>query len=340
MVTSPIPQDALPFVSDREWLRIIRTQWPQEHGGRWRQLGPNIVGEASVRHFADALGTAAARNPRRFASLALRIPPDANPTYFAMLVRQLSTVTPTQEAPGWERASVGDIEAVCDHIEGCSDDDCVQALCRAVQSREDGRWSDRMIDRIITYAQHTHPGPDEYTCYRCSGEDNTNIPDVAGTGINCVRGVAAGAITALLWRQPEAFDRLLPAARRLLGDPHPSVRYEALGVCLPIWNRNKDLAVSLAVAACDHEDDRVLGSRWLGRLIAHSRTTHLTPLVPVIERMVRSAEDAISEEGAAWVTACWLDNGCFSEVVEGCRGGTKSQRLGVAEARASVLLPW
>ncbi|NLE59051.1 MAG: hypothetical protein GX616_11865 [Planctomycetes bacterium] len=332
MVTSPIPQNALLFVSDREWLRIIRTDWPQVHGGRWRQLGPNIVGEASVRHFADALGTAAARNPKRFALLALRIPRNANPTYFATLVRQLSTVNPPQETPGWEPVTIANLDAICDHVGECDDEDYVLALCHMVQTREDGQWSDRMTERIIRYAQHPHPNPDQYTCYRGSGDDSANVRDVALTGINCVRGAVAGAVTILLWRQPETLDRLLPAARRLLADPHPSVRYEALGVCLPIWIRDRNLAVGLAVAACEHEDDRVLGSRWLNRLIAHSRMTHLAQLLPIIERMARSAEDVVSEKGAAWATACWLDDGHFGELVESCRAGTKPQRLGVADA--------
>ena len=103
-------------------------------------------------------------------------------------------------------------------------------------------------------------------------------PDVSGTAISCVRGEVAGVVASLLWRQPEAYDRLLPTAKRLLADPHPSVRHEALGVCLPIWNRDKNLAVRLVVAACGHEDERVLGSRWLNHLIRHARATHLEQL--------------------------------------------------------------
>ena len=45
-VSSPIPAEKLPLVSDEEWLRIIKRNW-SERGQRWKQMGPDHVGEAS-----------------------------------------------------------------------------------------------------------------------------------------------------------------------------------------------------------------------------------------------------------------------------------------------------
>jgi hypothetical protein len=331
-VTSPIPPNRLLFVSDREWLRIIRTDWSQHDGRLWRQHGPDVVGEASLRHFADALGAAARQNTERFAALALRMPANSSPIYFAVLLRELTATNAPQDANGWESASVADLEAIVDHVGDCDDRSYVEAVCRAVRERDDGHWSDRMLDRVVSYVAHPHPSLEEFTCHREKDEDGKMEPDVGGTAINCVRGAVAGAIAALLWKRPDAYDQLLPAAERLLRDPHPSVRHEALGACLPIWNRDRSLAVRLVVAACDHENERVLGSRWLGRLISYARVGHIEQVAPIIERMARSSEHGIAESGATWATACWLDGGHLAELARSCRNGSKAQRSGVVNA--------
>ncbi|MCH9033251.1 MAG: hypothetical protein IID42_01950, partial [Planctomycetes bacterium] len=156
-------------------------------------------------------------------------------------------------------------------------------------------------------------------------------PDISLTSINCVRGRVASAIAHLIWVRPDAVERLLPIAEQLLADPHPAVRYEALSACIPMLRHNKERAVQMAVDACDHPDDRLLGSRWLNRIISASRTSHLKQLGPVIERMAKSEVPSVAESGAAWATACWLDKGELATVVEECRVGRESQRMGVAE---------
>ncbi|MEE9294613.1 MAG: ATP-binding protein [Phycisphaerae bacterium] len=331
-VRSPIPPNDLLRVSDRNWLSIISAKWPDRDGRRWREHSPGVVGEASLRHFAEDLGEAAHKNPQRFAALALRIPKDATPAYFSSLVSAVSKTDAPPGVDGWEPASVAELEAILDHVGDCADVGYVQSMCRAVRERDDGRWSDATIARIVSHVRHPHPAPEEFTVYGQEGDEKTSVPDVANTSINCVRGVVASALTELLWRRADAFDRLLPAAQALLQDSHPSVRYEAFSACLPIWNRDKGQAVALVIDACKHPDDRVLDSRWLNRFISYARSSFLEQLAPVIERMARSAVDDVSESGTAWATACWFDGGAFQALVNECRAGSRSQRLGVAQA--------
>src|SRR5690606_28569010 len=81
-VTSAIPPDKLPCVSDRVWLSIIARQWPGTRPHRWKQHDKDTVGEVSIEQFARALGAAARRDPQRFARLALSVPPKSSPAYF------------------------------------------------------------------------------------------------------------------------------------------------------------------------------------------------------------------------------------------------------------------
>ena len=57
-----------------------------------------------VRHFADALGTAARQNPKRFVALALRIPKEADPAYFSRIVHELTNPDAPDRAENWEPA--------------------------------------------------------------------------------------------------------------------------------------------------------------------------------------------------------------------------------------------
>jgi hypothetical protein len=311
-VRSPIPPKRLPFLSDRTWLKIISRERPMAHAGRWKQLGPNVVGEASVRHFAEALGSTARQKPKRFARLALQIPPVSHPAYFASLLNALADEKPAGDAAGWEPAETKELEAVVTHVGDCRDSEYVHSVCRLITSREDAHWSDVMIDRIIKYADHPQPLPDEFTV--CSlGPNGEKEPDVGSTAINCVRGSVASAIIHLLWTHPDAFERLLPTVKRLLSDPHPSVRHEALGACLPIWKRDQNQAVDLMLQGCNHRDDRVLQSRWLADLLRHARFVYPAQIAPLIKRMAYSSVEKVAEHGAAWATACHIQQGLFPD---------------------------
>ncbi|MCH9033252.1 MAG: hypothetical protein IID42_01955 [Planctomycetes bacterium] len=115
-VTSSIPPAKVHCVSDAGWLRIINGEFPDRHALRWRQHEPDVVGESSVSHFADALRTATMQNPTRFALLGLRIPCESDPAYFTALLAGLQ-----QDGPNGGQAPIGsigtsEIEAILEHV--------------------------------------------------------------------------------------------------------------------------------------------------------------------------------------------------------------------------------
>ena len=135
-------------------------------------------------------------------------------------------------------------------------------VCRLGEAHSQTRWDPSTVRRIMGYANHPEPRADAFTCNRKDAGDRS-IPDVAMTAINCARGCVAGAVTSLLWSREDMRAELIAVATQLLQDPHPAVRYEAIGACVPILNIDKDLALSLFATGCNHEDDSVLESRWV-----------------------------------------------------------------------------
>ncbi len=329
-VTSSIPPSRRQLVSDREWRRIIAREWPKHDGRPWKQHDPDTVGEASLKHFAEAFGNAAQQAPKRFAKLALKIPPTADPAYFAALVGALAKCPASEDEPN--NVTVRELEAIVDHIGNCRNAAYVHSLCRLIESHSEVVWSDAVLHRIVSYVDHPEPRAGEFTMHASRSSDGQMEPDIETSAINCVRGCVAGAINHLLWICPDAYEGLSSAAERLLADENPAVRLEAIGACLPIWNRDKDRAIRLVLSACDHPDDRVLQGRWLSRLIRYARGTHLDDLAPLIDRMAKSSMEKVARRGSAWATACWLDDGHLPELFTLCRSGSKAQRLGVATA--------
>lgn len=163
-------------------------------------------------------------------------------------------------------------------------------------------------------------------------EVGTNILTSA---INCVRGCAAEAIHRLLFKRPELFPTFVPAIQHLVQDASPAVRVAAIGLCLPVFNINSDMAVDLFVRACEIDDDRIFEARYANDFIAYARHRHFNRLEPIIERMMKSDNQKVASCGAAWATGTWLQTGRLESWMSACKNGTVPQRKGVADVASN-----
>ncbi|MCJ7687374.1 MAG: adaptin domain-containing protein, partial [Desulfobacteraceae bacterium] len=343
-VTSPIPRDALPQVTDKQWLEIIKRDWSKQ-GFRWKQMGADLVGEANHEHFARDMREMARWQPQRFAELAPRIPKEAYSGYLDAILSALDPTEPPkpQTKSGkppkwqstlsalWEPATGHQIEAVLDYVGFSDDRDQAISYCRLIERRVDANWSPRALKRLIRYAtEHPNPAAEKFpfTSTEANGKVKTNILTSA---INCVRGCAAEAIHRLLFLRPELLHTFLSAIQHLVRDESPAVRVAAIGVCLPVLNIDRDMAVDLFAHACKIDDDRIFEARYANNFIAYARHSHLDRLEPIIERMMRSDNQKVASYGAAWATGTWLQTGRLESWMSACKSGTVPQRKGVAD---------
>ena len=152
------------------------------------------------------------------------------------------------------------------------------------------------------------------------------------------RGRAAYAIRSLLFEHPEFFAELRPAIESLILDPHPAVRVAALGACLPVINiaEAKDQAVAWFLEA-SAGPDQLLATREAAQFLRYTYRTHLSQLLPTLDRMVSSPDHGVATAGATWVAAAFLVEGEVEERFEQCIDGTPEQRKGVARVAASLI---
>ncbi|MBX3384638.1 MAG: hypothetical protein KF864_14130 [Phycisphaeraceae bacterium] len=326
-VGSPIPQDRINRLTDRQWLDIVSRRWTSR---KWKQLGPERVAESSPEHFANDLGQAAKAAPRRFVQLALRFPPEAPAVYFSRLCDALA-----DRATDIATCDPTELDALLIRTTATEDRSAITSACRAIENHPHIRWGEAAWKLLEIAAAHEEPKMDEFTVHSIDGE--TKRPDIESTSLNCVRGSAASALAALAWNDSERTARVAPIARQLAADPHPAVRIAAAHTAFGVYTVNKDDGVTLLTMIAGHEDDRVLSGHWVSHLVQYARWSHPSTLHPVFDRMMRSALPKVAEQGARWVTAEYLQCGTCADKYAECRKGTVPQRVGVATTLGHLL---
>jgi hypothetical protein len=362
-VSSTIPRERLPHLSDGHWLQIMAGKW-QRRAYRSRQMGPDLIGELSVESFSSDLRQMTRLQPQRFARLAQRIPRDTDPRFIVALFSGLKDRMPPVGLKGsnewrpvdifearealhspaeWNPASGEQIEAAVNrfgHMEHQAG--FAKELCSVVRERGDETWSEGMLGRLARIAM-THPDPvtGQHTVVSIqspNGNGNsTRQPDPIYFAMNCVRGMAAEAIQSVLFNHPEAMKLLKPALDSLVNDPHPAVRGAAIGLSLPMINLDRQEAVTLVLRACSHADDEVLRSSYLNHALRFLIVKHAERLEALVDRMIVSRLQEVARSGAGWVGVVWAHSGQWDEKARSCLAGEVTLRAGLAGALATAV---
>lgn len=292
-VGSPIPRDRLGRIPDRQWLEIVTRRWTRR---RRRQVGPDRIAEASAETFANDFGECAKESPARFVRLALRFPPEAPAVFVSRLWTALGDAGTDISV-----CATTDLDALVGRTIGTGDREAIVSACNALTKHSDLRWGGMIWRLLGIAAAHEEPRPGEYTVFTQGGGEQRT--DLEATAISCVRGVAGWALGALAWGNAERAAQAMVLASSLATDPHPSVRIAAARAALGIYTTDKDGGAELLLKLIEHPEDRILAAAAIRELVRYVRWSHPGRLQPLFERMVRSADAAVAEAGAVWVTA-------------------------------------
>jgi hypothetical protein len=333
---------SLEKISDRAWLKIINNDRIPKDSHKWKQIDHDHAVVSSIEQFSRSLGVIAARFPERFGRLALQLPENVHPQYVSAILSALGQGRPKSDIPEkerseWRPASVKMVEDVLARFQSGDDRETAISFCRLIQERAEEDWSDKVIERLISYGMK-HADPEQATLnIHCDKKaDEASVHILFQNTINCVRGVAAEAIGSLLWNHTEWLDKLKPGISSLVNDPHPAVRMASINALLPVLNIDSELAVAWFCKACER-DLRVAASPRAVFFFNHTVESHFEQIAPIIKAMVSSPLDDVSQEGAKEVAARWLFYGIFEEELGECRTGNIPQRKGIAEIAAGLL---
>ena len=334
MVVSPIPRGRLKLVSDCVWLQIIRRYRTERDSDRsWRQVAGNLA-ESSVETFGRDIGIMAARQPGRFARLALRIPRQTSAYYLCQIMQGLEATSPPDdvtdpELAAWKPARADEVEAVFRHAQNVGHTGLEHSLCRIVRDRPEAGWSTWILDQVCRLAE-SHADPKAHELVFVKNWEDRTVEDLEMAAINHVRGPAAQAIHSLLLRDLQLLERFRPTIEAVIVDRHPGVRVAAAGICLAVWRINRKLAVDWFVKICECDDDRILPTRNAVQFVKMAQMEFLIRLEAIVVRMVNSDVEEVQQHGAARTTFIWLNSGELPELFEQCLRGSVSHRKGVA----------
>lgn len=350
LVGSPIPEDRVEHVSDRQWLEIVTRDWGTKPR-RWKSIGPDRLAESSHDHFANNFGTVAKRQPRRCLRLALRFPESAPAVYYSRLWDALG-----DKSSGIDSCELKDLASLLKRTRSLNDRYMLIAACRAIEHHSNLDWGDEAWDLLELAASHEDPEPEKFSIN--SGIGKSMQPDVEATALNCVRGVTAAALSSLMWEHPGRCARAMPLARILAADPHPAVRVAAAQIAFAAYTVDKADGMELLGRIIDTKDDRVLGGHYLSQLIRFGRWKDREPdwtlgharglarllrhwhlfkwrqrsiLPTLITRMSRSNIENVAQKGSHWATAERFQFGLLKGIWKGIERGSVARRKAAAE---------
>ncbi len=326
-VGSPL-QKNITQLSDRTWLKIVTNKAiPKEGGWNWKQVSEDHITETSLLQFSRSLGSIAISFPERFGRLSLQFPADSDPYYVSAIFRALSfTAVKDEVLPefrnDWKPASFETVLAVVHRFKHYLKNEVAREFCKLVEERAEEEWPDFMFDMVQDLAM------DSKNSTVVSESESVN--QIETSTLNCVRGIACNAMTALLWKCYGLFPRFKQTIEFLSHENDPVALMALTRMLYPVLNIDKEQATTWFFCAAD-KDYRTIPSH-LGLMFVNATVKEYHVLyIHLFHKMLKSPSVEIQKISAHMVSAYNLFHGHFQEEVEYCLSGSMAHRQGVAQ---------
>ena len=232
-IHSPI-ESHLSRLSDKSWLRLIKDMSRNPTKASSKDWDQGV--EATPRMFSQSLARAAKEDPIRFSKLSLRFPEDIQEIFVDAIVNALDS----SDVP---------IDLVCIILRRfCRNPSRELAIsfARVIESRAQEEWPQYILQQLIDIAgQHEDPHPDELPACSSMIDEGQSCDSIWQGSINCARGYALHAISALLWVHPDSSEFFRSVVQSATEDSNLSVRFAAAYCAISWFNIDKDFSEQL-----------------------------------------------------------------------------------------------
>lgn len=287
VVAPPVPQKAVPHMTDDEWLGAM-AKYPTSGPTR---RGTEFVGGSG--ELSRELEKATSEDPERFAALANRMDASLALVYFEAILRGV-----THDQGGMGRG--GGIEQTCSVLRrvealGLAVDGAVVARAVGTQASED--LPEDVVAMLLRVAIDD-PSPES---------DDISWEPLA-QAINSSRGAAAVALARLLSADRSRWSHLRPTVERLVKDRVLAVRSVAVECLSAVLDSEREDALLLFEELVEGAD-AILGTRHVERFIHYSVFRNYPRVRPILHRMLSSTSTAAVEVAARQIViaALWGD---------------------------------
>ena len=265
-VASPL-EAHIERLSDGAWLKIIATP-PEQLRGLWgnAQHRPSYV-VSDHTAFASSLGKQAKRQPMRFAKLSLSYPENCFEGY---VYRVLSAL----EAPTLEELDIDLVSRVIRRYGHSDNTDIAISIARVIEAHAVEAWPADIVQILIDIAlRHPNPLVSGQSCTKPSKQGQQFNDSLLQMSINCARGCAIHAISALLWNHENWAEPCKEVIISACKDSHPAVRMAVMDCILFYYNRHREFAVTRFLSLI-RQDLRILCAPNCWDLISREYEAH------------------------------------------------------------------
>lgn len=325
-VGSPVPGSAVEKMTDGQWLAAIAKYADDEEArlvdgdqfvGGAHQLAQQLQRQVEATEASD-----------RFISLAERMPDDTNPEYFDAVLRGL--------AASIELLNPQQVLVICERCHHLPKRPCGRSLVYLINKLAGVQLPERVLEMVAWYALDD-PDPQE-ELWRREVSDGQVLygGNIESAGLNSVRGAAAEAIARLIFADSNRLATFRPVLDRLVADESIAVRAWVAHALTAALVHDRTAAVEWFLHLCQTED-ALLGTSRIEEFLLYAIKTHYSELKPVLDRMLSSETDDVTQVGARQVCLAALDLPEAQELASRCLSGSQAMRLGAAEVYATNL---
>ncbi len=291
-IQSPISSDATPHMTDENWLQAMarhavdRSDWSNFKGG--------------ARELSHLLQQQTAADPLRFAKLGLQLSAGTHPVYGGAILMGLAD-SPVQAT---DQTIVFDCVR---HIATLGHPDNDRWLGYALRQY----WKSAPLDLVEIVRDRALAASDPVNDRAFSTSETERKPgeNLRVAGMNSARGSLAEELGNLLVYDVDGSRTaaVAPVLRQLATDPVLSVRTQVAHTIAATLRFNRDKAVEAFWALID-TDDAVFTAAFVQDLVIYIGNGESAPILPVIGRMLTSADATVRECGgrlAAYAALEW-----------------------------------
>ncbi len=278
---SPIPPNVTREFTDEQWLAAMKQY---DYG---REFNPKRELTGSAVELSRLLQLEARLNRPRFAALVARMDDSIRPEYFEAILDglcgldNLSKEERATDDEDFERLDPEVVFGVLRRLHQLPHHPCGRCICRAFERLASRPFSDADLEILAHYALDDPDPASEHWLEHNSAAEDDRVQNAHFSGYNSVRGLAARAISAILFSDYSYSTHLLPVLQKMVCDPLMSVRTCVAEALLPLLNHDRDEAVRLFLDNC-RGADVVFGCYTFEEFIRYATSTHYAQLRDVL----------------------------------------------------------
>lgn len=323
------------LISDQNWIKIIQnTRHVKE---KWSLFDEPFL-ESSPRKFSYDLENVGKKNPIRIARLSLDLSEDVDVNFIRAIFEVIGLSKPDKEIEGWEPVPYKLAQVLYEKWSDKTDDiNVANSFCRGIESRAEEPWNESILTKISNLAMtHANPALEVETIDALNDEKHDSVHSLFSKSMNCVRGVAARTIAALLWEDVKRFEFFKSTVGSIVNDEHLGVNMAAIECIRPITKIDKEYAAECFFKLAE-KDLRIIAHPYAYDLFYPLYQENTKAIQNLIVEMYNSESEDVAKEGAKHITNMYLLYGCFEEFIFTNKERTKKQKEGIVAIAISVL---